>query len=130
MLAIETCDYILSRRAGVVPSLPRFEDLLTVALSSPAISIYGFYCHAGNSYVSTTSDQLSSFLSVEVEAANTAAGLALSILAGMPIAGSHNSPFVLSVGSTPTAHSASAKTRAQLSSVLNGKLELHAGTFS
>ena len=38
-------------------------------------------------------------------------------------------PFVLSVGSTPTAHAASAETRKILSQILNGKLELHAGEW-
>lgn len=41
--------------------------------------------------------------------------------------GGNREAFVLSVGSTPTAHSASAETRAKLSSLLHGTLELHAG---
>jgi len=36
---------------------------------------------------------------------------------------------VLSVGSTPTAHAASAETKAKLSSLLHGSLELHAGNY-
>ncbi|KAI0682062.1 putative serine dehydratase domain-containing protein, partial [Cytidiella melzeri] len=39
------------------------------------------------------------------------------------------SPFVLAVGSTPTAHAASADTREKLASLLNGTLELHAGNY-
>lgn len=38
------------RRAGVVPRSQSFEDLLKVIYASSAISLYGFYCHAGDSY--------------------------------------------------------------------------------
>jgi D-serine ammonia-lyase len=100
------------------------------ALFSPATQVYGFYCHAGNSYSSTSLDEASRFLSGEVEAVNTAAGLALAMLAGAPTAQPKTDPFVLSVGSTPTAHAASAEARAKLSSLLNGKLELHAGKLA
>lgn len=67
-------------------------------------------------------EQAAGFLSSEVEAVNKAAGLALSIVGGTP-------EFVLSVGSTPTAHAATAETRARLEAELHGKLELHAGEF-
>lgn len=115
------------RRAGVPPTSPYFESLLSVLFASPAITLYGFYCHAGNSYASTSLPQASSILSAEVEAVNTAAGLALGISLGSPIYRPGDQPFVLSVGSTPTAHVASAKSKAQLASLLNGTLELHAG---
>jgi D-serine deaminase-like pyridoxal phosphate-dependent protein len=110
-----------------VPTTPYFEELVTTVLTSPAITLYGFYCHAGNSYASTNSDQVSSFLSAEVETVNIAAGIALSVMTGLPNVGSRHTPFVLSVGSTPTAHAATTETRNQLSSLLNGQLELHAG---
>ena len=116
------------RRAGVSPTSSFFESLLSTLLASPAISLHGFYCHAGNSYASTSLSQASSILSAEVEAVNTAAGLALAVLSGSPRYGARDQPFVLAVGSTPTAHAASAETRAQLASLLNGTLELHAGT--
>jgi D-serine ammonia-lyase len=109
------------------PASPFFESLLSVLFASPAISLYGFYCHAGNSYASTSLPQASSILSAEVEAVNTAAGLALAVLSGSPSYGAQDQPFVLAVGSTPTAHAASAETKARLASLLNGTLELHAG---
>lgn len=116
-----------SRRAGVSPASPSFESLLSVIFASPTISLHGFYCHAGNSYASTSLLEASVALSSEVEAVNTAAGLALAVLAGSPQYGSRDKPLVLSVGSTPTAHAASAETKALITSLLNGSLELHAG---
>ena len=90
------------------------------------MSVYGFYTHAGQSYASTSLPEASSFLSAEVDAVNTAAGLALSLLAEIPSA-APRAPFVLAVGSTPTAHAATVETRAKLAALLNGTLELHAG---
>lgn len=96
--------------------------------NSPVISVYGFYSHAGQSYASTSFKAASTFLSAEVDAVNAAAGLALSMIQGMPGAGTGRSaPFVLAVGSTPTAHAANVETKDKLASLLNGKLELHAG---
>ena len=107
-----------------------FQDLLTVILASPAISIYGFYCHAGQSYASTSLDEASQFLSAELQAVNDAAEIATSAIAQTDTASSHNTPFVLSVGSTPTAHAATPETKAKLLSSLHGKLEIHAGARS
>lgn len=56
----------------------------------------------------------------EVQLVNDAATMALEVLTDLP-----EKPFVLSVGSTPSAHSASA--RAKVTSRLFGVLELHAG---
>lgn len=67
------------------------------------------------------------YLTKEIESVNQAAGLALSILAGTPNAPPRE-PFVLAIGSTPTAHAATAETRARLATHLNGRLEIHAGT--
>ena len=92
------------------------------------MTVFGFYTHAGQSYASTSRSEASSFLTAEVDAVNTAAGLALSLLEGKPDAAPRNDPFVLAVGSTPTAHAATAETRDKLASLLNGTLELHAGT--
>ena len=99
-------------------------------LASPAVSIYGFYCHAGQSYASTSLDEASQFLSAELKAVNDAAEIATSVISRMNTVSSHNIPFVLSVGSTPTAHAATPETKANLLSSLRGKLEIHAGVGS
>ena len=113
------------RRAGVGPKSSMIEELLRTLAKSPAVSIYGFYAHAGNAYASTSQSEASKFLTGEVNSVNDAAEFAVSIL-GEEVK-NHQQPFVLSVGSTPTAHSASAETRAKVSTLLHGKLELHAG---
>jgi len=117
------------RRAGLEPSSPFFESLLSAVFSSSAVSVYGFYSHAGQSYASTNLPEASSFLSAEVDAVNVAAGLALALLEGTPGVAPRNTPFILAVGATPTAHAATAETRDKLASLLNGTLELHAGNY-
>ena len=114
-------------RAGLSPKDQVFQELLEVILASPAISIYGFYCHAGQSYASTSLDEASQFLSAELQAVNDAAGVAMSAIAQINTVSLHNTPFVLSVGSTPTAHAATPETKTKLLSSLRGKLEIHAG---
>ncbi len=116
-----------SRRAGLRPETPAFRALLDAALVSSSISIYGFYTHAGNSYASTSFDDASNFLLSEVNAVNTAAGLALQIIAATPGLSQPREPYVLSVGATPTAHAATPELRASLEPSLHGVLELHAG---
>ncbi|KAF9044569.1 hypothetical protein BDZ89DRAFT_1059048 [Hymenopellis radicata] len=116
------------KRAGVSTSTPYFEALLKKMFASPNVSVYGFYGHAGNAYASTSLDEASSFLSGEVGAVNTAAAAAKSILKSLGKEGP-DVPFKLSVGSTPTAHAASAETKAALSTLLHGELELHAGNY-
>jgi len=116
------------KRAGVSPNSQLFVSLLSMLFASPAISLHGFYCHAGNSYASTSFPQASTILSAEVDAVDTAAGLALNILSGSPSCDAYNRPFILAVGSTPTAHAATNETKARLAS-LNGTLELHAGNY-
>ncbi|KAE9408117.1 hypothetical protein BT96DRAFT_1013592 [Gymnopus androsaceus JB14] len=116
------------KRAGVSPGSLTFENLIRTLVVSPAISLYGFYAHAGNAYASTSFDQASSFLSAEVESVNSAAEFALKTASSMGVE-LISQPFVLSVGSTPTAHAASAETKAKLSSLLHGSLELHAGNY-
>ncbi|KAL1757635.1 putative serine dehydratase domain-containing protein [Schizophyllum commune] len=115
------------KRAGVGPKSSMIEELLKTLAKSPAVSIYGFYAHAGNAYASTSQSEASKFLTGEVNSVNDAAEFAVSIL-GEEVK-NHQQPFVLSVGSTPTAHSASAETRAKVSTLLHGKLELHAGNY-
>jgi len=96
--------------------------------ASPAVSVFGFYAHAGNSYGSTTLEQAAMYLTGEVRLTNDAATLALEVLAESDNREAYNQPFVLSVGSTPTAHSASAAAKLKMTSALNGTLELHTGT--
>ncbi|KAF8227433.1 hypothetical protein L208DRAFT_1366020 [Tricholoma matsutake] len=117
------------RRAGVALSSPFLKELLSMLFTSPAISVYGFYGHAGNSYASKSLAEASSYLSSEVDAVNSAAAAALDMFSGSSVMKEHQQPFVLSVGSTPTAHAASAETRVLLSKVLHGTLELHAGNY-
>lgn len=121
---------IYCSRAGVVPGSQEFSALLDVILKSPAVNLYGFYGHAGNSYASTSLSEASAFLSQEVEAVNSAAGFALEAISRLGKEVVVTRPFVLSVGSTPTAHAASAEAREFLSKVLHGSLELHAGKLS
>ncbi|KAK2461939.1 hypothetical protein APHAL10511_006402 [Amanita phalloides] len=116
-------------RAGVVPASSEFHKLLQTLYASPYVDIYGFYAHAGNAYASTTFSEASSFLSVEVESVNLAARIALGELSKIPEKLSARKPFVLSVGSTPTAHAANARTRQRVAEELCGTLELHAGNY-
>ncbi|KAI0322639.1 putative serine dehydratase domain-containing protein [Amylostereum chailletii] len=113
------------KRAGVVPGSTFFDSFLKKIFESPAIFVHGFYAHAGNAYASTSLSEATSFLSSEVECVNQAAELALAYAPK----NDDRPPFVLSVGSTPTAHSASTEARAHLDSLLHGKLELHAGNY-
>ncbi|RDX55797.1 hypothetical protein K466DRAFT_649910 [Polyporus arcularius HHB13444] len=117
-----------NQRAGLRPDSPAFTALLKAVLASPSISVYGFYTHAGNSYASTSFDEAQDFLLSEVTAVNTAAALALQMIASTGLA-PPKEPFVLSVGATPTAHAATPELKAKLESVLNGVLELHAGNY-
>ena len=145
--------------------------LIQKLLASPHISIYGFYCHAGDSYSSKSLLQASSFLTTEMEVVNAAAVIALGLIKeqaaileqsfgekaqenprttgakepghatisvpGLPSAtvDSHNfrhhQPFILSVGSTPTAHASTLQNAAETlaSEITSGKLELHAGNY-
>ncbi|KZT02661.1 uncharacterized protein LAESUDRAFT_661382 [Laetiporus sulphureus 93-53] len=117
------------KRAGLDPRSPLFGHLLQTVFESPVISLYGFYTHGGHSYRSTSMPEAAFYLSEELNAVNTAAGLALSVMTTIPRARSHHEPFVLAIGSTPTAHAATAETRQQLEAHLNGRLEIHAGKF-
>ncbi|PPQ80822.1 hypothetical protein CVT25_001947 [Psilocybe cyanescens] len=118
-------------RAGVSPGSPGFYTLLDVIFKSTAVQLHGFYGHAGNAYASTSLSEASAFLSGEVQAVNIAAEYALNAISKLD----HRDdvviiqPFVLSVGSTPTAHAASKQTRELLSQALHGTLELHAGNY-
>jgi len=115
------------RRAGVSPSSPLFKTILCKIFESKTVILHGFYSHAGDSYGSTSDEEATRFLASEVEAANEAAKIALSMLKDDSLASAKH--LVLSVGSTPTAHVASVETRARLAKELHGKLELHAGNY-
>jgi D-serine deaminase-like pyridoxal phosphate-dependent protein len=146
---------------------PALRQLIQKLLVSPYISIYGFYCHAGDSYSSKSLLQASSFLTTEMEVVNAAAVVALGLIkeqaatleqsvrekaqekvatepghttvsrTGLPpgIVESqitrHQQPFILSVGSTPTAHASTFQNPAGTlaSEITSGKLELHAGNY-
>lgn len=111
------------------------KSLVSVLLNSPVVSIFGFYCHAGDSYASTNVTEASSFLTTEMQAVNSAATMALSLidnLKGVSSAYKQRSPFVLSVGSTPTAHSTSfdgLPAAAVARELTGGELEIHAGNY-
>ncbi|KAF8525153.1 putative serine dehydratase domain-containing protein [Hysterangium stoloniferum] len=121
-----------ARRAGLSPDSPEFQALLLGLFAAPAVSVHGFYCHASQSYASTSLPQASSFLSLEVKTVNDAAKLAQKLLLASNSTSKHTQPFVISVGATPTAHAFAEPTGevlAQLKSELCGKLELHAGNY-
>lgn len=58
---------------------------------------------------------------------NDAAGAALNYLKSVNAA-APSTPFVIAVGSTPSAHVATAEAKAEIKAHLNGILEIHAGT--
>jgi len=118
------------RRAGIPLEPESFKAFMRRVFASPVISVFGFYVHAGNTYGSTSLQQATSLLTGEVRLANDAAALALEVQAelGTSVVNDPILPFVLSVGTTPTAHAANAEAKLQMTSMLNGKLELHAGT--
>jgi D-serine deaminase-like pyridoxal phosphate-dependent protein len=69
---------------------------------------------------------------LEVQTVNNAAKLAQELLLASHSTSKHTQPFIISVGSTPTAHAFAEPTGevlAQLKSELCGKLELHAGNY-
>jgi len=105
-----------SKRAGIEVGHPRLKNLIRRVESSPAVSIYGFYCHAGHSYGTTKPEDAARILHEEVAAAVAAAAMMTS-----------SEPVVVSVGATPTAH-VIRSFREKLPDRL--KLELHAGKSS
>ncbi|KAG2072611.1 hypothetical protein BDR04DRAFT_1230350 [Suillus decipiens] len=115
------------KRAGILPEPVSFKAFMKRVFASPAISVFGFYSHAGNSYGSTSLEQATSYLTGEVRLANDAAAMAMEVLAESDNREVHNQPFVLSVGSTPTALSATMAAKLKMTSILNGTLELHTG---
>lgn len=102
------------------------QHILTDATSRKNIELYGFYCHAGHSYSSTTEDSAKELLLEEIVQANHAAIAAKSIDPSLHLR--------LSVGATPTSHASEILTIEELESALGpnslqGTLELHAGNY-
>ncbi|KAF5664549.1 D-serine dehydratase [Fusarium denticulatum] len=104
-----------SRRAGVEANSAALNRLVERAQKSSAISIYGFYCHAGHSYGGRSRDEAEKTLDLEVSSVLSAAKLLPS-----------DHQLIISVGSTPTAHVVESL---KASMPENIKLELHAGNF-
>ncbi|KAI1057416.1 hypothetical protein LB505_009005 [Fusarium chuoi] len=104
-----------SRRAGVEANSAALNSLVERAQNSSAISIYGFYCHAGHSYGGRSRDEAEKTLNIEVSSVLAAAKLLPS-----------DHQLVISVGSTPTAHVVESLKASMPESI---KLELHAGNF-
>ncbi|EEU39412.1 uncharacterized protein NECHADRAFT_100868 [Fusarium vanettenii 77-13-4] len=104
-----------SHRAGVETNSQALNNLVERAEQSSAVSIYGFYCHAGHSYAGRSRNEAEETLNVEVSSVLSAAKLLPS-----------DRNIVISVGSTPTAHVVESL---KASMPANIKLELHAGNF-
>ncbi|RSL65265.1 hypothetical protein CEP54_004326 [Fusarium duplospermum] len=104
-----------SHRAGVETNSKALHNLVERAEKSSAVSIYGFYCHAGHSYAGRSRNEAEETLNIEVSSVLSAAKLLPS-----------DRNIVISVGSTPTAHVVESL---KASMPTNIKLELHAGNF-
>jgi D-serine deaminase-like pyridoxal phosphate-dependent protein len=102
-----------TRRAGIVNSSSALPNLVKRVEESPAVELYGFYCHAGHSYACRTEESAVAVLKDEVEGVVSASKL---LRTGRKV--------VVSIGSTPTAHVVR-----ELREVLPEglELELHAG---
>ena len=110
-----------THRAGVPYMSEEFEQLLQVALKTPEVYIYGFYCHSGHSYNSKSIEEAEEYLLNEIEHASAAGAICKKINPDI-------SDFVISVGATPTANAASTHVKLRIKE-LSGNLELHAGNF-
>lgn len=85
----------------------------------PSLDLYQHLFSFSESYASLGEAEAAAFFAGEVACVNSAAAAALSLGTPPP------SPYVLSVGATPTAHVANLS----VSGSLNGTLELHAGCY-
>ncbi|RFN50185.1 d-serine dehydratase [Fusarium flagelliforme] len=104
-----------SHRAGIELKSESLNRLVERAEKSPAVNIYGFYCHAGHSYGGRSRQEAEETLNVEVSSVLSAARLLPS-----------SRQLVISVGSTPTAHVVESL---KASMPDNVHFELHAGNF-
>jgi D-serine deaminase-like pyridoxal phosphate-dependent protein len=103
-----------SCRAGVAAGSLDLSRLIQRAEASPAVSIYGIYCHAGHSYSCRTQQSVESVLEAEIS----------GVLQASQLVSLGKRSLVLSIGSTPTAHSI----RSISNKLPRGiALELHAG---
>lgn len=108
-----------SHRAGLMNNSPRLRQVIERAESSSAVSIYGFYCHAGHSYGCRDRESVDVVLHSELEGALAASQMVPST--------DPDRSFVLSIGSTPTAHAIEAiKDRIPEGYII----ELHAGILA
>ncbi|PGH21483.1 hypothetical protein AJ80_03151 [Polytolypa hystricis UAMH7299] len=108
-----------SHRAGLEPASSALKQLVQRAEASDAVSIYGFYCHSGHSYACCDEESVASVLNTELDGVLSASKL-------MSNNKKSDRPLVLSIGSTPTAHSIRA---IKDKFPENVELELHAGNF-
>ncbi len=131
-----------SHRAGSPADSQTLWDLIRDTVSerySTIVDLYGFYCHAGHSYSSRTSEEATGYLVDEIRAAASAAVFALELLdCSNPSDPVHMIPYrarelVISVGATPTAHAAANFVQQLATIPETGKgrvvLELHAGNY-
>ncbi|KAI9372763.1 putative serine dehydratase domain-containing protein [Aspergillus egyptiacus] len=106
-----------TRRAGVVNSSSALPKLVQRVEKSPAVELYGFYCHAGHSYACRSSEAAAEVLKEEAEGV---------VSASRHLGGVGGRKVVVSIGSTPTAHVVSSLKEALPEGL---ELELHAGNF-
>ena len=104
-----------SGRAGLPVGSPQLESLVRRAEGSRAVSIYGFYAHAGHSYGCHNQREAESVLEEEVKGVLSAAQL-------LP----EDRKLILSLGATPTAHVVRSL---KATAPPNVTLELHAGIW-
>lgn len=111
-----------TNRAGILNTDEELDKIIEAAHKhSDYISLYGFYCHAGHAYSSCNCDQAQNYLIDEINHGNIACQKALAKIPQLK-------DLVISVGSTPTAHTADWLEVSKISS-LAGNLELHAGNY-
>lgn len=116
-----------TNRAGLVNDSWLLQATLKRAAQLKSVlEIYGFYCHAGHSYLSESENAARDFLLDEIVNANNAAKAAIAMDASL-------NRLQISVGATPTAHASELVTIAEIEErvggALSGNLELHAGNY-
>lgn len=116
-----------THRAGLEEDSEDLQNLIKKILSSEAVSLFGFYCHAGHSYNGRNSEDARKVLLAEIKHANLAAKHAKSFKSNLDL--------TISVGATPTAHSSQLAGSVEefedaIGEKLLAKLELHAGNYS
>lgn len=138
-LCFNSCN---ASRAGLPAGSEALASLIDCLLRSESTEIYGFYAHAGHSYSSRNANDACLFLADEVKAVVQAAHMGREVLVRGNFASSKKSKdptfprWVLSVGSTPTAHAASQARSSLTLQRLRQELppgvtlELHAGNYA